>query len=331
LPDLSLSIALCTFNGAPFLREQLDSIATQTRLPDEVVVCDDASIDNSVEIVSEWARSVPFEVRIHANAVNIGTSANFSQAISLCRGDLIALSDQDDIWLPHKLAVTAGLLEERPEVGLAFSNFEVVDDNLQSLNYLMWTSLRFRGAEQRLFARDHAFDVLLRRNVVTGLTSMLRASYKNLVLPIFHTPGHAHDEWIAFLIAAVAPIGCIPAPTALYRQHARNQIGSSGPTNVAKLRRSAVTNNRAVNQERNEETIRWLRIMCDRLQTCEDSYSIRPDVYRRIDAKIAHLTRRNQLADSRLTRTAQITREFATLGYHRYSLGMWAAVKDILA
>src|SRR5882762_9087557 len=100
---MKISIAMCTYNGARYLREQLDSIAAQTRPPSELIVCDDNSLDETREIVAGFAASAPFPVRLGVNEQNLGSIRNFERAIKLCEGDLIALSDQDDVWLPEKL------------------------------------------------------------------------------------------------------------------------------------------------------------------------------------------------------------------------------------
>ncbi len=98
-----ISVALCTYNGERFLPQQLASMAKQTRLPDELVVCDDRSTDRTMALVREFAASSPYPVRIFENEHNLGFAANFERAIRLCEGDLIALSDQDDIWYPIRL------------------------------------------------------------------------------------------------------------------------------------------------------------------------------------------------------------------------------------
>src|SRR5258708_37621369 len=99
-----LSVAMCTYNGARFLPEQLESIAAQTKLPDELVVCDDRSTDGSVEIIRSFAQRAPFEIRLDINANNLGSTKNFEKAIGLCQGEIIALADQDDVWCPQKLS-----------------------------------------------------------------------------------------------------------------------------------------------------------------------------------------------------------------------------------
>ena len=119
---LSISIALCTYNGERFLRKQLDSYIQQTRLPDELVICDDGSKDRTLEILEEFAAKAPFSVRIYQNVQNLGWSKNFEKAINLCTGDLIALSDQDDEWLSHKLAKIEGFFVRGANTGYVLHN-----------------------------------------------------------------------------------------------------------------------------------------------------------------------------------------------------------------
>src|SRR6266436_7212118 len=120
MSDYRISVAMCTYNGARFLPRQLESIATQTRLPDELVVCDDGSSDESVAIVRWFANSAPFTVRLEINERNLGSTKNFGKAIGLCEGDIIALADQDDVWKPLKLAVLETALKNYLEAGYVF-------------------------------------------------------------------------------------------------------------------------------------------------------------------------------------------------------------------
>src|SRR5262249_10160572 len=98
-----ISIALCTYNGAKYLSSQLESYLAQTCLPDEVVVCDDCSQDETVTILNDFAIRAPFPVRILVNDQNLGSTKNFEKSISLCSGEIIFLSDQDDVWMPNKI------------------------------------------------------------------------------------------------------------------------------------------------------------------------------------------------------------------------------------
>ena len=111
----SVSVVMCTYNGASrHLREQLDSIFSQTVLPLEVVVQDDCSTDDTMAVLDEYARKAPEGVafRIYANAVQKGINHNFLSAMRLAQGELIAVSDQDDIWLPTKIEEQSGAMHD---------------------------------------------------------------------------------------------------------------------------------------------------------------------------------------------------------------------------
>ncbi len=223
---MKISVAMCTYDGERFLREQLASIAAQERAPDELVVCDDRSSDSTCDIVKEFAASSPFAVRLHVNEQNLGSTKNFERAISLCEGDIIALSDQDDVWLPSKLRRIEERFLKEPGAGLVFTDAEVVDENLRPLGYRLWESVGFDQAHQRLVREGRALDVLLPGWTVTGATLAFRAGFKGLVLEIPGDLALIHDGWIALMIASVAEVSFIEEPLVKYRQHSRQQIGA---------------------------------------------------------------------------------------------------------
>src|SRR5262245_1278028 len=168
MPQLSFSVALCTYNGARFLPEQLESIGSQSRQPDELIICDDGSTDNTVAIVKSFAREAPFPVRLEVNPTNLGSTKNFELAISRCGGDVIALSDQDDIWQADKLVQMERVLRQTPSAGAIFSDADVVDEQLAPLGYKLWDRYGFTKTRRRHLIAGHAFRVLLDQNAVTG-------------------------------------------------------------------------------------------------------------------------------------------------------------------
>jgi len=97
---MKISVAMCTYNGSRFLENQLNSIGAQEVQPFELVICDDGSTDSTVQIIEAFRETVSFPVHLHRNSTNLGSTRNFQEAIELCRGDIIALCDQDDYWLP---------------------------------------------------------------------------------------------------------------------------------------------------------------------------------------------------------------------------------------
>ncbi len=222
-PETSISVAMCTCNGERYLAEQLASIAAQQRLPDELVVHDDASTDATVDVVGRFAESTPMPVRLTVNPARLGVRENFARAIADCRGELIVTADQDDVWLPERITRLAKVFSERPEVGLVFSNAELIDGDGRPVGCDLWRAVGFHPAERRRLRAGGEIEVLLRHNVVTGATTVFRAAYRDLVLPV--AEGWIHDGWIALLIAATAPLRIIDEPLVKYRQHATQQIG----------------------------------------------------------------------------------------------------------
>ena len=161
---------MCTFNGAAWVGQQLQTLRTQTRLPDELVICDDCSSDGTADLLDDFARTAPFPVRVLRNTEQLGVARNFSQAIGLCAGSLIALADQDDLWGQHKLEVMEQFLLANPQVGLAFSNARLVDSELNPLGPSLWDTLYLdpataKPAYQRTGGpRPHAHECCDRRH-----------------------------------------------------------------------------------------------------------------------------------------------------------------------
>ena len=112
---MKISIAMATYNGARYLRAQLQSFVDQTRQPDELIIKDDCSTDGTETIVREFGKTAPFKVEFHRNQQNLGYCGNFNAALMRATGDLVFLSDQDDVWFPEKIEHMIGVAERHPE------------------------------------------------------------------------------------------------------------------------------------------------------------------------------------------------------------------------
>lgn len=326
---VTLSVALCTYNGATHLWQQLQSIAAQTRRPDELVVCDDRSTDASVEMVEAFAAEAPFPVRLYVAERNRGSTQNFASAIAQCTGSVIVLADQDDVWLPEKLARTEAEFCERPGVGLVFTDAEVVDERLRPLGYRLHESV---GADlkwrERL--RRAPFQLLFTEEVVTGATLAFRSTYRDLVLPIPEEIPWLHDAWIALLISAVAEVALVPAPMLLYRQHPRQQIGAWKPGEGGKVAvHDEVQVARGVSRDAYLDLATRIEPVRRRLESRLGTYD-GGDALAHVTGKIAHLRVRGTMPPGRTRRAMRIARELSTLRYHRYSRGLYSAIKDLL-
>lgn len=222
-PRPAVSVALCTFNGERHLGDQLGSIASQTRPPDELVACDDASVDGTVAVLERFARSAPFPVRLVRNPCTLGSTANFDQALGRCTGGVAVLCDQDDVWHPDKLRRLAEAFAD-PAVGLAASDAELIGPAGGPLGGRLWDAVRFPPRERAQVAAGGGPRRWLRGNTLTGATMAVRTDLLPLIRPI--PPGWVHDGWIAFVAAAVADCRLLGDPLTRYRLHAGQQIGA---------------------------------------------------------------------------------------------------------
>ncbi len=311
-----VSVALCTFQGERFVSEQLASIARQTLPPAEVVVCDDGSTDGTIDAIERFAASAAFPVRVHVNPDRLGVAANFSRAISLCEGSVVALSDQDDVWLPAKLERQVAVLRDRPAVGAVFSDAELVDRSLRPLGRSLFEATGFSPRRQRRF-RGGALELLLSRPVVCGASLAFRSSFRDLVLPI-PTTG-LHDQWLAVLLSAVSRVEALPEPLLHYRQHGANQIGAP-----AARARSKLSRRRSKGVYGDE--VGHFRAMAERLAAQEPTPSIRSAI-ELIERKTSHLEFRYGLARHR---AIPVLTELMRGRYHRYSRGLDSAGYDLL-
>lgn len=219
---MRVSIAVCTYNGEKYLSEQLQSIAAQTIQPYQLVVCDDGSTDRTVQILEDFAKTAPFQVCIFRNSATLGYTKNFEKAIALCDGDLIALSDQDDIWYPHKLESLCSILEGDRNIGGVFSDADLMQSSSGTTKGTLWKKYRFNSQQQHRFRDKGALEVLLQRAVVTGMTLIFRADLRDKLLPI--SASWEHDGWLAFLLVLTSKLEFTPERLVKYRLHGAQQI-----------------------------------------------------------------------------------------------------------
>lgn len=316
-----MAVALCTYNGAAFLRAQLESIAAQERAPDLLLVVDDASSDDSAEIAREFGRGVPFAVRVEVNESRLGFAANFGRAIGLAEGDAVVLCDQDDVWHPAKLARMEAAFQRAPRAGLVVSDAELVDGELVPLGERLWDAVGLTAARQQAMRDGRGFDHLVCRTLVTGAAMAFRTAFRDLVLPI--PAGVEHDAWIALLVSAVAEIETIPEPLVLYRQHGGNAIGARrvGLMRRARRARAVRTAGLRARHARNAAALERL-----------SAFGADPARLKMLADSLEHLEVRMELAGhARSHRLREVAGELARRRYARYSEGVSSALRDLWA
>ncbi|MEE2906869.1 MAG: glycosyltransferase family 2 protein [Planctomycetota bacterium] len=232
--SVGLSVVLCTCNGEAWLEEQLASIEAQTLQPDELVVGDDASQDATFGILQTFARHSNFPVHIARHEPALGVVDNFEVTLSRARGRYVALSDQDDTWLPDRLERSVADVKAAEGDGsrpvLVHSDLLLVNAEGQG------TGQRFmatRGLDGHI---DDPLGVLLRHNLVTGCTVTCNQSLIQKARP-FPERLVMHDWWLALVAAALGEVRVLDEPTVRYRQHGGNQVGAPPLIGMAGLRR----------------------------------------------------------------------------------------------
>lgn len=208
-----VSIAMATYNGEKYLRQQLDSIYNQTYKNIEVIVTDDCSSDKTTEILEEYHQL--YGLTYYVNDITLGYAKNFERAASLCSGDLIAFSDQDDIFLPDKIEV---IVREIGDYSLLYSDSTLIDEKgeeyassyMRYVDYPMLTGKPFK---------EIVFSCFIRGFQMVFTCDLLRAA-----LPM---PDHVtHDDWFSILAAKRGGIKYLDLPLVQYRQHGRNVTGT---------------------------------------------------------------------------------------------------------
>lgn len=316
---LCLSVALATCNGERYLAEQLDGIARQTRLPDELVVRDDRSDDATPALVENFSRRAPFPVRLQINRGRLGSTRNFETAIRACSGEIIFLCDQDDVWYPGKIARIEECFIEDPAAGAVFTDADVVDAGLRPLGPRLWERVRFNPREQAQIAARDALSVLLKHHVVTGATMAFRSAYRDLLLPI--PAPWAHDAWIALMIGTVSHLVALPVPLIAYRQHSGNQIGLP--------RRGSNKRGKSCAEIYGPQVIRF-ELARERLMEFSGRIADAGQKIRRLDDNLDFRRARAALPAARWKRIPGALRELAASRYHRYARGFGSFRKDVL-
>lgn len=312
-----LSVALASFNGERYIAKQLESIARQHRLPDELVISDDASTDSTIDIVLKFARHAPFPVRLLQNTERLGSTRNFQAAIGACNGSIIFLCDQDDTWYPNKIEfIEAGFIEN-PDAGAIFTNADVVDENLNPCGLYLWEAFKFNSKEQAQVNGCDALEVLFKHPVVTGATMAFRSIYRDLILPL---PDTWHDAWIALLIGATSCLVALPTPLMAYRQHNSNQLG---------IPRRGRNRNKTCAEMYGPQVLSY-ELTRTRLLTHTGRFPITKQKLEKIEELLIFLRARAALSQSPWHRLPAALRELAAFRYHRYAFGLASFWKDLL-
>ncbi len=238
-----VSIALCTYNGEAYLREQLDSIVNQSYAALELIVVDDCSSDNTISILKDYAARHPF-IKLFVNPENLGYIRNFEKALRLCSGDFIALSDQDDIWDLKKIEKQVKAIGNHL---LIYHDSEFVDQNGQSLHRKMSDIMNlYRGDQPEAF---------LFFNCISGHSVLMKKELRDELLPFPNA--YFHDWWMGYVATNLGSIDFIGESLVKYRQHQK------ADTNILKRKRDNTLRNPITAAMKYERKMLWIKSCVD--------------------------------------------------------------------
>ena len=214
---MTLSVVIATYNGARFLREQLDSIYHQTHLPDEVVVSDDGSTDETVAILEEYKQRYGLKYEVHKQS--LGVNNNFFHAMALSTGELISICDQDDVWFPNKLETL-------------YNHITTMDLHKPCVVSSLRQDINAAGEVLSVVHAPYTegWDAtLLTYSRNQGCTMMFNRRLLDVLLPIINHVENGltalyYDEWIAYVGALLGEKHNLPDVLMSYRHHDKNTV-----------------------------------------------------------------------------------------------------------
>ena len=323
----SVSVALCTFNGARFIYEQLQSIAEQSVVPDELVISDDGSSDDTLTVIDqalkELAQSIPAfaatRISLLKNSSPLGVTKNFEQAVSATTGDIVVLCDQDDVWLPNKLQHMHAAFASNKKSVFVFGDADLIDAQGQPLGMTLFDGLSLKNSERKGIEAGQAIEVLIKRNIVTGATAGFTRDIAQAALPF--PSGWVHDEWLAMVAAIKNSRFVVLEPLLGYRQHGENQIGVK-KTN-AQVRKQRLTSH---GKERNARLLLRAQELAARAPGLETS--LRDTAL--IEKALAFQQARSRFSKNRIARIPQVMGQVFRGRYFSVSNGPRDVLRDLV-
>ncbi len=335
-----ISIAMAVYNGERFIQEQLESYLAQTRLPDELVISDNGSKDATIAIVRDFAARASFAVRLHVNETDVGICKNFERAISLCTGDIICLSDSDDVWLPRKLELMEEVFLLEPKVALVQFNSSLVDDALRPLGWTFYDFWR-----QRLVRKAPRVGSVPKYRVFRAGREVWRAFISHELPALGHGMGfrraevrralpfpehhiRCFDALLLLAIGSAADVAWLDEPQQLHRIHTTQATVSRIHYGLAQRVKNALVGRELGQFEaRIQEltaALEWVKQKTCLEGFCDEVALALIESYRSFLLFRAELVHRRRLA-----RILPVLRELGRGRYHAFAKGVLAAARDL--
>lgn len=222
-----ISVALCTYNGERYIHEQIDSIINQTVKVDEIVVCDDGSTDETLSIIENFRENTSVDIRIYRNETNLGVCANFQKAVDLCKGDIIFLSDQDDVWHNDKVETIVNYFYHNQQKQVVFTDGQLIDGSGNPIsNGTLWECFGVDQSCMKQIENGFGMEIFAFENRATGATMAIRRGFEYTAsFSRFCIANILHDGALATLALIGNQLGYINKCLIDYRIHSNQECG----------------------------------------------------------------------------------------------------------
>lgn len=207
--NIRISVAMATYNGEKYLKEQLESILVNLKENDELIISDDGSTDGTREIIYKYLEN-DNRIKLFDGPKN-GVKQNFANAINKCSGEYIFLADQDDIWYDNKVEEVLNVFKADMDVTLVVHNCKIVNEKLEELDKNFF---EYRKSGIGIFKN-------ILKNTYIGCCMAFKKEMKNKILPI-PKDIEMHDQWIGILNEKYGNSFFLNKELLMYRRHENN-------------------------------------------------------------------------------------------------------------
>ena len=327
MQNYKISIAMATFEGRKFIEKQFESLLQQTRLPDEIIIYDDASSDDTVSILKDLKKRAPFRVEIIQGSKNLGVNTAFFTALAACNGTYIFFCDQDDVWEPKKIEMIVATFDSNPNIAVVFSNASQINENNITLQMSLWEQIKFNKKKIQNFEHNPLDQLLKGGNFIYGMSAAFRLeSIKHFSSIIKQDIGMTHDTWYALHVIGVGWKGvALDEKLVCYRRH--DLQNTSVNININKV--EGIQARKEARRTQNFMLIKALEVVMNNVSnaTYVRSRKCKLETVRQISLKIQHLTLREKLRDSRNPLLG--LRALVSKGYWQFAKGPVSVLRDL--
>lgn len=318
---MKISIVMTVYNGEKYLKEQIDSFLNQTVLPDEIIVADDCSSDKTIKILKEYKKNNFVKIKLFKNKYNLGFTKNFEKAISKSTGDIIFLSDQDDVWYNNKIEIIVKKFKNNPKVNLIIHDADLVDKNLKKNNI---------SAICQAISGFNTTDVF-----ITGALTSFNKELKKYLLP-FPKNIISHDGFIHFVSQNLGTRMVINNKLQMIRRHSNNNsnwvASSLNEINKFDVLKNQFFSKRAENYNDRLEQVKRMIDIIKKINSVKNIFSkkkLLTSLHDLQNQEIA-LKKRNLFENSNFFKKKLIAFELLVKNHYKYFNGLKSFIRDLL-